>query len=189
MGLVLQDQLGLEGDLMVIVVMDFLAIIIYLEAVHSSQKKVHRRGGRIFLRLIMSVMTFYGPARVLSGCKFHTERLYNREPGVQFSGTIQCPEGTYAANLESNVLSSYFLLRARSIVTLTLATQVMVEMIVYMWSAEGRVSPQDVELAAPIDMGMGTTSHQRHHPSQQAHTTSAANPAPMLTDTPPSYSP
>ncbi|KAF9278280.1 hypothetical protein BGZ68_008671 [Mortierella alpina] len=185
MGLVLQEQLELGRDLTIIIVMDCFAIVVYLEAIHSSLKKTHRRGGRMLLRLVMTVLTLYGPARVLHGCSYRIERLYDLHPGVLFSGVIQCPEDTHYSRLESGVLSSYHLLRARSIVTLTLGVLVVAEMVAYMRSAEGRKLPQDVELTAPIDIGTGTTSsHQANN-----NWTSAATPVPMLANAPPAYSP
>ncbi|KAG9326466.1 hypothetical protein KVV02_001645 [Mortierella alpina] len=190
LGLVLQEHLELGGDLTVILVMDCLTIIVYLWAIHSSQKKVHRRMGRIFFRLVMSVLILYGPAKVLHGCWYTVERRYDPRPGVNFAGEIHCPADTHYADLGTGVLFYYHLLRARCIITLTLAMLVVLEMAAYMRSAEGRRSPQDVELAAPIDIGMGTTTS---HQANNTNMTSAAVPAPILTDadadTLPTYSP
>ncbi|KAF9954119.1 hypothetical protein BGZ70_010667 [Mortierella alpina] len=191
MGLVLQEQVGLGGDLTIIQVMNCFAIIVYLWAVHSSQKKVHKRMGRIFLRLIMSVLILYGPANVLHNCRYTVERRYGFQPGINFEEIIRCPADTHRSGLGSDTVSRFHLLRATSIVTLTLATLVVLEMITYMRSAEGRggsSTQDDVELAAPIDIGMGTTTS---HQVRNNNTISPAAPAPMLTDTDelPLYSP
>ncbi|KAF9986318.1 hypothetical protein BGZ75_001993 [Mortierella antarctica] len=190
MGLVLQEHLELGRDLTVILVMDCLTIIVYLWVIHSSQKKVHRRMGRIFFRLVMSVLILYGPAKVLHGCWYTVGRRYDYRPGVNFAEEIHCPADTHYADLGTGVLFYYHLLRARCIITLTLAMLVVLEMVAYRRSAEGRRLPQDVELTAPIDIGMGTTTS---HQANNTNMTSAAVPAPMLTDadadTLPTYSP
>ena len=157
LGLVLRGSVNLSHDLIIIIVSDALAFIMYAVAIYSSRKEDHYRLFGIGLRLAMSIFTLFVPAKALDDCNFGVEPQWSVSRGTFDSEYIRCPGLSVNTHREGELLRpTYHLLRAQCIVAVIVSLLMVLELFSYWWSSEGRGRSREVELglelAAPIEM-------------------------------------
>ncbi|KAF9938036.1 hypothetical protein BGZ67_000606 [Mortierella alpina] len=165
MGMDLHDELDYPGYLGIILAVDGLVVVLYTVAFLTS-RSVHIRFFRILLRLIITSMALFGPARALNECKFWTVREYSGARGFHYLEQLECTASSYAVNPTVNrgdqsLLPTFHLFRRRCIVALAVFVLMEIEMVCYWRSDEGSEPPLHEELAAPIDIEMGDVADQR----------------------------
>ncbi|CAO3566791.1 unnamed protein product [Mortierella alpina] len=160
LGIALRTKTGLYYDLIIIIVSDALAIILYVMALRRSKEDYHYRLLGIGLRIAMSIFALFLPAKVLKDCSYGVEPSWSESRGPFSSEYIRCPGLSINTHLLGEPLRpTYDLLRALIIVALIASLLMVVELFSYWWSYEGsgRASHEvGMELAAPIEMDLET---------------------------------
>ncbi|KAF9954118.1 hypothetical protein BGZ70_010666, partial [Mortierella alpina] len=132
LGIVLRTRTGLYYDLIIIIVSDALAFILYVMAIRRSRKDDHYRLLGIGLRIAMSIFALFLPAKALIDCNFGVEPLWSESRGPFSSEYIRCPGlsvNTY--QLGEQLRPTYDLLRAFIIVALVVSLLMVVELFSY----------------------------------------------------------
>ncbi|KAF9278281.1 hypothetical protein BGZ68_008672 [Mortierella alpina] len=145
----------LPYDLIIIIVSDALAFIMYATTIRRSTKDDHYRLLGIGLRIAMNIFTLFVPSKALKDCSYGEEQLWSVSRGVYIPEYIKCSGlSVYTLKEHESLLPTFQWLRALCIVALIASLMMVVELFSYWWSYEGvgRSQDEDMELAAPIEM-------------------------------------
>lgn len=155
LGIVLRSKMELPYDLIIIIVSDALAFIMYAATIRWSTKDDHYRLLGIGLRIAMNIFTLFVPSKALKDCSYGEEQLWSVSRGVYIPEFIKCSGlSVYTLQEHESLLPTFQWLRALCIVALIASLLMVVELFSYWWSYEGtgRSRDEDMELAAPIEM-------------------------------------
>ncbi|CAO3566789.1 unnamed protein product [Mortierella alpina] len=173
MGLVLKEQLHFPDNQALILATEAIVVILYLEFLFSA-KLEQFRGWRVFLRIALGFLTIYGPTKILDDCHYSTERDYdNHSPGFHSREKISCADDT-GEDLDGAFLSVFRLFRVRCIITLAVATLILVELFIYARSGEGSAAC----------LRNGATAEMRHDDLELANTSVSHSQKVMVPDPP-----
>ncbi|KAF9572338.1 hypothetical protein EC968_009991 [Mortierella alpina] len=146
-GLVLKEVLRAPNDLTITLVSEAIVVVLYIEFIYSA-KAVHARVWRTFLRIVLEFLALYGPSRILAECHYSLDRDYGRRrPGFDYYDQIRCENDFTEARDDGPLLHTFRLLRARSMMMLTVAVLILVELICYVRSNEGMKPPREGPMA------------------------------------------
>ncbi len=147
LGMVLNVNFEFPNKLVLMLISEGLAFVLYSRFAYEFQKRHHNRSVRFLLRAVLAFLTVYGPVNALRECRYELRRDYGEQrPGFHTKEQIYCFDVNSPVRTEDggkSILLIYRLFRARCIITLTVCALIVVEMFLYGWSDEASGLPQD----------------------------------------------